>query len=273
MTRFSIFVTIIFISLLGIVILFSFYPSHHDIKEKTESLETETPNLSRPKRSLEANKEEQPTSKPETTVIQNTKIPITAEKFERIKTYIFTEPDNPSLLPPDLSAREKEVITENKSRWQRDLELLENRKTKPDGINDYQNKCNEYNTQLNSIPSQIDNLKSSLLPLLTQLAAKRAEIENKESQLRASPDDKIRLQAEISQLKQEKSEIIGRIEDINVKIGNLEADRTYYQGMLASAKAFKHNLEITYKCSETEYRNSIVNSLHSLYQITSSAEE
>ncbi|MDV3198509.1 MAG: DNA double-strand break repair protein Rad50, partial [Vigna little leaf phytoplasma] len=107
---------------------------------------------------------------------------------------------------------------------------------------------NNIKAQLKETTTNIAILKGELIQLEKEKEVKEQEIKQKqEAEKLASPDDKIRLQAEISQLKQEKSEIIGRIEDINVKIGNLEADRTCYQGMLASAEAFKKDLEKRYQ--------------------------
>ncbi|MDV3198501.1 MAG: hypothetical protein Q8888_02550 [Vigna little leaf phytoplasma] len=274
MTRFSIFVTMVFVSLLGIIVFFNFYPSQPDTKENTESLykvkkekkislppegslETATPNLSRPERSVEPREREREssTSQPETPV---TKIPITKEKLAQIENYIFTEPDNPALLPADLSEREREEITDIKNRYQ-DIS-----KTKESYINEYQKTCDELQSQLNPIQPQIEQLQADKEPLETKLAAKRAEIERLKTLNRRGNRD------QISKLQDEVSEIIGKISDIKSQIGILEATREKYQGMLADAKYYQQRLKDKYKDMDNQ---DILNSLHSLYQITSSAEE
>ncbi|MDV3166528.1 MAG: hypothetical protein Q8807_02495 ['Waltheria sp.' little leaf phytoplasma] len=68
------------------------------------------------------------------------KIKITTARLKQIKTYLFTEPDNPSYLSSDLLVREKEEIAKIKKSWQLSLDLLKDEKI---AINQNEKKCDK----------------------------------------------------------------------------------------------------------------------------------
>ncbi|MDV3198512.1 MAG: DNA double-strand break repair protein Rad50, partial [Vigna little leaf phytoplasma] len=86
--------------------------------------------------------------------------------------------------------------------------------------------------------------KGKVIQLEKEKEVKEQAIKQKqEAEKLASPDDKIRLRAEISKLQDEVSEIIGKISDINSRIGILEAERTCCQNMLSRAQQYQKMLE------------------------------
>ncbi|MDV3195490.1 MAG: DNA double-strand break repair protein Rad50 [Sweet potato little leaf phytoplasma] len=109
-------------------------------------------------------------------------------------------------------------------------------------------------------------LKGKLIQLEQEKETKEKEIKEKERQKElASPDDKIRLQAEIDKLQAEISEIVGEIGKIKVKIGKLEATQRKYQDMLTRSKNYKNILE--------ERLKDLTDGEKSLYKQIQSVEE
>ncbi|MDV3182401.1 MAG: DNA double-strand break repair protein Rad50, partial [Candidatus Phytoplasma australasiaticum] len=105
-------------------------------------------------------------------------------------------------------------------------------------------KIKEIKENLDQNDKNITILKGKIVQLEKDKETKEKEIKDKERQKElASPDDKIRLQAEINKLQAEISEIVGEIDKINVKIKNLEAARRQYQNMLTRAEDYKKILE------------------------------
>ncbi|MDV3198500.1 MAG: DNA double-strand break repair protein Rad50, partial [Vigna little leaf phytoplasma] len=103
---------------------------------------------------------------------------------------------------------------------------------------------NNIKAQLKETTTNITLLKGKVIQLEKEKAVKEQAIKQKqEAEKLASPDDKIRLRAEIDQLQDEVSEIIGKISDIKSQIGILEATREKYQGMLADAKHYQQRLK------------------------------
>ncbi|WP_051085518.1 hypothetical protein [Candidatus Phytoplasma australiense] len=137
-------------------------------------------------------------------------------------------------------------------------------------INEKQKECDEHQFQLNSIQPKIEVLKPQKQKLEQQQDAKEKEIkQKKEGKNLASPDDKIRLRAEIEKLQDEVIEIVGEIGKIKVQIKDLEATQEKYQNMLSRAEKFRKMLEEQYKDAELQYKNDILNRLQSLYDIPS----
>ncbi|AGL90889.1 hypothetical protein [Candidatus Phytoplasma australiense] len=260
-------ITIIIILLFGIAIIIGLFQGFNDYQNEKnslsplgqtpekDSLEPEnTPNSSRMKLSTEE------TPQP--------KIKTTSARLEKIKTYLFTEPTDTYKLPSDLSEREQEEINKLKNSWKLSLELLENRKTRPTGINKSQKECEELKTQLDSIQPKIEALKPQQQKLEQQKEAKEKEIKQKQEEKNlASPDDKIRLRAEIEKLQSEKQKIIEEISEVKLQIKKLESKQKYYQDMLSRAEKFKNDLVESYERQEKEYKNEILKSLNSLYEI------
>ncbi|AGL90528.1 hypothetical protein [Candidatus Phytoplasma australiense] len=271
-------VTIIIILLFGIAIIIGIKQGFNDYQNEKnslsplgqtpekDSLEPETPsNPSRMKRYTEE------TSQP--------KIKTNAARLEQIKTYLFTEPTDTSKLPTVLSAREQEEINKLKNSWQLSFNLLKEQKT---WVDEKQKVCDEYKTQLDSIKPQIEALKPQQQKLEQQRDEKRQEVQQKkevQKQFKYLPNqpEEVRkkrkenydlLQAEIEKLQGEVSEIVGEIGKIEVQIGKLESKQKKYQDMLSRAEMLKKDLEKRYQIKETEYRNEILKSLDSLYEIT-----
>ncbi|XKW58872.1 DNA double-strand break repair protein Rad50 [Candidatus Phytoplasma australasiaticum] len=109
-------------------------------------------------------------------------------------------------------------------------------------------KIKEIKENLDQNDKNITILKGKLVQLEKDKETKEKEIKDKERQKElASPDDKIRLQAEIKKLQAEILEIVGQIDEINFKIGILENKQEKYQGMLTRAEGLKKDLEERYQ--------------------------
>ncbi|MEK0309361.1 DNA double-strand break repair protein Rad50, partial [Candidatus Phytoplasma citri] len=102
-------------------------------------------------------------------------------------------------------------------------ELTQVAKTKIKTVLDNnEQKIKDIKTQLSATAENITILKGKLVYLEKEKTVKEQEMKAKEEQLPlASTDEKIRLKAEIEKLQDERLEIIGKIEDINVQILNL----------------------------------------------------
>ncbi|MDV3166530.1 MAG: hypothetical protein Q8807_02505 ['Waltheria sp.' little leaf phytoplasma] len=77
------------------------------------------------------------------------------------------------------------------------------------------------------------------------------------------------LQVEIRKLQDKKQVIIGEIKQVEIKIGELEADQKHYQEMLYKTKNYKKDFEEYYKITEKKHKNLIISKLNSLYEIAS----
>ncbi|MGL9687716.1 MAG: hypothetical protein ACQBVK_02925, partial [Candidatus Phytoplasma sp. TWB_XP] len=73
---------------------------------------------------------------------------------------------------------------------------------------------------------------------------------------------------EIDKLQEERIEIAKQIRQVNLAINNLKTNQEYYQDLLGRAEKLKKDLEQKYTKTQTEYRNEILKSLNSLYEIT-----
>ncbi|WP_373375614.1 DNA double-strand break repair protein Rad50 [Candidatus Phytoplasma solani] len=109
-------------------------------------------------------------------------------------------------------------------------------------------KITDIKTQQQENEKNISELKEQLKEKEQEKTKKDKEIAKKQEQEKlASPDDKIRLRAEISKLQDERLEVVGEIDDIKVKIGKLESKQEMYEDMLSSAKSYKKILEDRFK--------------------------
>ncbi|QTX02722.1 hypothetical protein LFWB_1520 [Candidatus Phytoplasma luffae] len=208
------------------------------------------------------------------------KFQTTQKRLDQIKSYVLSEPTNYSLLPSDLSEREKTQINKLKNSWQLSLNLLKKEKT---GVDEKQTECDEYQAQLNSLQPQIEALKPQQQKLEQDQADKNKIINQKKEvrgQFKYLPnqpeevrkkreENKRILEAEIDKLQDEEIKIVGEIEEIEVQIGILEADQKMYQNMLTRAEGLKKDLEERYKEGEKQYKDSIISGLNELYDITS----
>ncbi|AGL89996.1 DNA double-strand break repair rad50 ATPase [Strawberry lethal yellows phytoplasma (CPA) str. NZSb11] len=139
-----------------------------------------------------------------------------------------------------------------------------------ESLNNNETKIKEIKENLDKNTENITILKGKLIQLEQQEEAKEKEIKQKQEEQfnLASPDDKIRLQAEIEKLQDEKQKIIEEISEVKLQIGKLESKQKMYQNMLSRAEMLKKDFVKSYERLEKEYRNQILNSLNSLYEIT-----
>ncbi|MBS2126584.1 hypothetical protein J8J04_02710 ['Fragaria x ananassa' phyllody phytoplasma] len=112
----------------------------------------EQKSLSNYHKDFEDDKElKQPSRTKRETDISKPKKTITKDDFEKIKTYVFSEIDDITLLPNNINEEEKNEINKIKNSWKYALDLL-NKEQK--GIDEYQNKCDNYNKQINELNQQ-----------------------------------------------------------------------------------------------------------------------
>ncbi|WP_373402539.1 DNA double-strand break repair protein Rad50 [Candidatus Phytoplasma solani] len=109
-------------------------------------------------------------------------------------------------------------------------------------------KITDIKTQKQETENNINILKEQLKAKEQEKAEKDKEIAKKQEEEKlASPDDKIRLKAEIEKLQDERLKIVREIGNIEVKIRNLEADQEMYEDMLTGAENYKKILEDRFK--------------------------
>ncbi|MDV3163377.1 MAG: hypothetical protein Q8844_01120 [Pigeon pea little leaf phytoplasma] len=276
---------IIIISLFFIVIIIGIYHNINRSKTPLSSLESES--------EKEVLSSEEFQKKKHSAEIIPPQIQTNSVKLEKIKTYLFTDTDNLSLLPDDLSVREKEEIFEMKKSWKFYFDLLNKKKIY---INEYQKECDEYQSQIISIQSKIQSLKPQLLTLEQQRDEKEHNIKNLQYQLgeispvyakvfqqkynikinNSKTPDKIEetnLKEEINMLQNEVQKIVSQIKQIKFDIADLESKQKKYQNMLFSAEKSKKSLEQRYKDSESKYKQPIIFQLNSLFMNSISLQE
>ncbi|MFB0638525.1 DNA double-strand break repair protein Rad50 [Candidatus Phytoplasma solani] len=109
-------------------------------------------------------------------------------------------------------------------------------------------KITDIKTQKQENEKNIFELKEQLKEKEQEKTKKDKEIAKKQEQEKlASPDDKIRLKAEIEKLQDERLEIVRKIDAIELKIKNLESKQRMYEDMLSGAENYKKILEDRYK--------------------------
>ncbi|MFG6084860.1 MAG: hypothetical protein AB3F67_1260 [Candidatus Phytoplasma solani] len=230
----------------------------------------------------EKGEEELDETKKEETQDQSTqpKFTITQANFDKVKEYVFSETDDKTLLPNDLSEQEKTEISQIQNSWNSSLGYL---KRQQNPINELINQINKHQTQINSIKDQYPSLKSQKANLESKETEKNDKINSlkeKQQQFKYLPNQSEsvrttrrnnynRLKDEIEKLQDERIEIVGEIDDIKVKIGKLESKQEMYEGMLSNAIKLRDSLKRSYDKSEKEYQNQIDSKLNALYQITS----
>ncbi|MCQ9618811.1 MAG: hypothetical protein NOI47_000393 [Candidatus Phytoplasma pruni] len=206
------------------------------------------------------------------------KIPITQEKYNKIKSYILSENENEILTLNDLSQEEKNEIEKVRNSQKQTLEF---RKKDQQNIDEKEQECNGYTSQINEIINQIQQLQKQLQPKEEALANKEKDInklqlqrqtKTTELQTQGKPiyknNELNKIKEEISKLQDEKLELVGQIEDIELQIGHLKSDQTMYEDMLSRAQNYKKDLEKDYN-NLTQDEQSTLSSLNSFYEITS----
>ncbi|KOR75217.1 Hypothetical Protein yibP [Candidatus Phytoplasma pruni] len=207
------------------------------------------------------------------------KIKITQEKYNKIKSYILSENDNEVLSLKDLSQEKKTEIEKIKNSWGVRLGYLNKEQKEIDKI---QEECNNLIAQRDSAINQIQQLQKQLQPKEAELETQNKEIDKlkfkkqqKQTQLQTQGQTTYKnseidlIQNEISKLQDEKLELVGQIEDIELQIGHLKSDQTMYENMLSRAQNYKKDLEKDYNKSLEQNKQSALSSLNSLYEITS----
>ncbi|AGL90482.1 DNA double-strand break repair Rad50 ATPase [Candidatus Phytoplasma australiense] len=148
---------------------------------------------------------------------------------------------------------QKELTQEAKDKIKDVLE-----KTKP--------KIKEIKENLDKDTKNITILKGKLIQTKQQKEAKEKEMKQKQEEEKlASPDDKIRLRAEIEKLQDEVIELVGKIDKIEVQIGKLEATQRKYQDMLSRAEMLKKDLEKRFQTLSDDEK-SLFNQIQSVQE-------
>ncbi|CAM11720.1 Conserved hypothetical protein [Candidatus Phytoplasma australiense] len=133
-------------------------------------------------------------------------------------------------------------------------------------LDNNEKKIKEIKEKLSENDKNITILKGKLIQLEQQKEGKEKEIEQKQEEKNlASPDDKIRLQAEIDKLQAEILEIVGEIVKIKVQIGKLEATQEKYQGLLDSAEMLKKDLQKRFQTLSDDEK-SLFNQIQSVQE-------
>ncbi|MBS2126596.1 hypothetical protein J8J04_02785 ['Fragaria x ananassa' phyllody phytoplasma] len=108
--------------------------------------------------------------------IPKSKIKITQAKYDQIASYIFSETDDKTLLPNNITEEEKTEINEIKNSWNL---LLETFKHDKKTINEYQQKCDIYNKQISELDDKKDEIEIKALNSQLNLAEKSKNREQK----------------------------------------------------------------------------------------------
>ncbi|WP_341266767.1 hypothetical protein [Candidatus Phytoplasma fraxini] len=141
-------IVILIITLLCISAIIGIFEGIQEYKQEPKTLSNHPP---RTKRELE-------TSKP--------KIPITQEKYDKIKSYILSENENEVLTINDLPKQELTEINKIKNSWTKCLnDLNEHQKW----INEYQKECDDYNKKISQLNPQDGFDKIKIKSLTEQL--------------------------------------------------------------------------------------------------------
>ncbi|AYJ01457.1 DNA double-strand break repair protein Rad50 [Candidatus Phytoplasma ziziphi] len=124
-------------------------------------------------------------------------------------------------------------------------EITQEQKEKiKEALDKNEGKIKELKEQLKDNTGNIAILKGKLLQLEQDKEAKEKEIKQKQEEEKlASPDDKIRLQAKISKLQDERNEIMEQIAQVSTQIGKLEAAQKKYENMLSNAIKLKESIQ------------------------------
>ncbi|WP_238055028.1 DNA double-strand break repair protein Rad50 [Candidatus Phytoplasma ziziphi] len=127
-------------------------------------------------------------------------------------------------------------------------EITQEQKEKiKEALDKNEGKIKELKEQLKDTTDNIAILKGQLLQLEQDKETKEKEIKQKQEEEKlASPDDKIRLQAQISKLQDERNEIMHQITQVSLQIANLEADQTMYTDMLSNAIRVRDTIQRHY---------------------------
>ncbi|WP_349402048.1 DNA double-strand break repair protein Rad50 [Candidatus Phytoplasma solani] len=129
---------------------------------------------------------------------------------------------------------QKEINQEQKEKIKKLLEQTES-------------KIPDIKAQKQETENNINTLKEQLKEQEQEKTKKDKEIAKKQEEEKlASPDDKIRLKAEISKLQDERLEIVKQIRQVEIKIGKLEIKQKSYESTLSNAIKLRDHLQRDY---------------------------
>ncbi|AGL90323.1 Protein NUF1 [Strawberry lethal yellows phytoplasma (CPA) str. NZSb11] len=265
---------IVVIFLFGIVIIISIYQrfnSFQNLKKPLPSLESP----SNPK-SI-AFKDKKTTPKPSSLEKQKLiepKIKTTAARLEKIKTYLCANLPSSSLLPSDLSERERTEIDCIQNSLVSFSKTAEERRNK---INEHRNTFNEIRAQINSVKSQIEYKYHQKQQLKERIKINSQEKNSKEEALqKANIAERKKIQNEIDKLAEERTQLDGEFEGIENQLKNLKADRKKYQERLNSSsqqQAIFEKRSAFLEANEKSAKEDIISkSLNSIYEIIPTEE-
>ncbi|WP_334347434.1 hypothetical protein [Candidatus Phytoplasma prunorum] len=216
----------------------------HQIKSDIESkneLKNE-PSFTSTHESLISN---EPKNESKNEPIKKVKFKITANEFNQIQNYFFSEHADITLLPSHLPANAIDLINQEREYF------IKRKKSKTDEIMQaYNLKINEYHNNLETIKNQIPPLQNSLSSLDQKLASKDELVNLKKvqrKQFRYGTTNYVLLDSEIDKLNEEASEIIKQMSNIRVKIKHLEIEQESYLDMLTRVETDRKNLEKDFK--------------------------
>ncbi|MGZ3140225.1 DNA double-strand break repair protein Rad50 [Candidatus Phytoplasma solani] len=108
-------------------------------------------------------------------------------------------------------------------------------------------KITDIKTQKQETENNINILKEQLKAKEQEKAEKDKEIAKKQEEEKlASPDDKIRLKAEIEKLQDERLKIVKQIRQVEIEIGKLEIKQKSYESTLSNAIKLRDSLQRDY---------------------------
>ncbi|WP_334347433.1 hypothetical protein, partial [Candidatus Phytoplasma prunorum] len=198
-------------------------------------------------------------NEPKNEPIKKVKLKITANEFNQIQNYIFSEHNDLKLLPSHLPANAIDLINEKRKYFFK-CPLIEPLKEKNLEINEFHN-------HLETIKNQIPPLQNQLPPLAQKLATKEGLVELKrvqKKQFRYGTTNYVLLDSEIKQTNAEISEIIKQMSEIEIAIGKLENKQKTYQERLTMVETIKNDIEKGLK----DFKDPIISSLLNDFEIT-----
>ncbi|MFB5029561.1 MAG: hypothetical protein WJU30_00094 [Candidatus Phytoplasma pruni] len=244
-------------------------------KQKLNQHDIDTP---KPKIQITNDKESnQPSNDKREIDTPKPKIQITKEKYDKIKFYILSENENKVLTLNDLSQEEKNEIEKDRKLQKQRLEF---RKKDKKEIDEHQKICDELKSNRDSVINQIPPLKEQLKQKEKEKIEKDKEInklrlkeQNKRTELQKQGkttyknNELTQIDQAINKLQDEKLELVGQIEDIELQIDKLKSKQTMFEGMLSDAVKMRDALQRGYDKNLLYYTQSALSSLNSLYEI------
>ncbi|QTX02605.1 hypothetical protein LFWB_5870 [Candidatus Phytoplasma luffae] len=248
-------VTIIITSLFGIAIIIGFYQGFNDYQNEKNYL---SPLENKPQQipsKIKRSTEETP----------QPKIKTTAARFDQIKTYVFSESDDNTLLPNDLSEEEKTEIEKIKQKLINNLKFCKD--CRQPWIDEYQTKINNLESQRQPLISQIEELKKQLTSLEQQLKIVASEKKEKEKSVFQLWDETQR--PALEELRTQEGNITKQISEIKSEIEGLESKYSLYSEQIRHMEDLKQDSIKSLNRDIEQDKKTAESSLNSIYTITS----